>query len=1074
MYRTHRVFKAFLLQHFFSEQVLTPVFSEQVLTPAARWRGFAALLFFSLTTFCLVNGQQPTAGFFRNFTTEQGLPSEYVSKVVQGTDGFIWFGTNNGLVRYDGYDFVVYSHNPRNATSISGDYISAIEPMNERLMWVGVYEKGLDLFDTQSGKTIFHIDEKTTPKLPDNRILKLWVEKDKNRLWVCTMKNHFFWIDLRDFKATVPKPMKHPMSQVMLPETNSVYAIEQSKEQPNQYWLATNDGLLLYDEKSNTAWYHQAPEPQDVSATSNRMRAMLVDGDKIWLGSRGGSGLSCFDIPTRTFTSFPYNRLAEPNFVLAIRWKSANELWIGSIGASLLIFNTETKQYAYFAYNTKRPSDVRSDIIFDIVVDKQRNTWFATKHGVTLYNDDYQLFGADSLLMPTLTMQPNFYRIWSVEEDEKFLYFGCTAADGLLIYDRKTKMQRVRRPSGLRADETMYIYRMAKDRDGKIWLAGLSHLYYYNPQTDKFTAVERPELLRDALVHSVAVGADQRVYFGTRRHGLLIFDPATNRWINLRAATSKLVSDSYLHDLLVDCFGKLWISSGEGISVYDTQQGSFIRNYTAKDGFKAIFKLALDEQNRLWTTSENDGVKCIDTQTLRVLPPITKQQGLLSNTIDYVEVDKHQNLWITTHRGLCVYNLATKSALLFDAKNGLPVNQIEGATKALENGFLVQAFGSSFAIIDPTKLTDIRVANPPAFTFFKIFDLRYPIRAADTLRLKHTQNFFSIGFSALNFSQPEKLAYQYQLVGVDMNWVSANELRMASYTNVTSGEYLFKTRYAIKGTSVWSPEQQVWIIIKPPFWKTWWFGVMVLMALLAIMYYIYSLQISKVRKVEALKTETNRQLAALEMKALRSQMNPHFIFNSLNSIKYYVIRNETAVASRYLSQFSKLIRRILTNSEADFVKLSEELEMIRLYLEMEQLRFGDKLAYEIQVDERLDTEMIEIPTMLIQPYIENAIWHGIMHKTSSGKLLLSLRESATTSERLEITVSDDGIGRRKSKELQAMTPVPKKSLGMRLTKERIELLNQFHKKNIELTISDLKPDAEDAGTCVRLVVDITA
>lgn len=1063
---THWVFKTFLLRCFFTGRTLTQ---------AARLRGFAVLLLLLyLTTFSLVNGQQKTAVFLKNFTTEQGLPSEYVSKVVQGTDGFIWFGTNNGLVRYDGYNFVVYSHNPRNASSISGDYISAIEPMNERLMWVGVYEKGLDLFDTQSGKTVFHIDEKTTPRLPDNRILKLWVEKDKNRLWVCTMKNHFFWIDLRDFKATVPKPIKHPMSSVIPPETNSIYAIEQNKEQLNQYWMATNDGLLLYDENLNTAWYHQVPETQETTATSNRMRAMLVDGDKIWLGSRGGSGLTCFDIPTRTFTSFPYNKLTDPNFVLAIRRKSATEFWIGSIGASLLIFNTETKQYTYITYDTKRPSDIRSDIIFDIAVDKQGNTWLATKHGVALYNDDYQLFIADSLLKPTVTKQPNFFKIWSIEEDEKSLYFGCAAADGLLIYDRKTKKQRVRRPLGLRADETMYIYRMAKDQAGKIWLAALTHLCYYDPKTDKFTWIQRPELMGEALVHSVAVGADQRVYFGTRSHGLFSYDPAEDRWVNHRTATSAIVSDSYLHDLLVDRFGKLWISTGGGISVYDTQQGRFVRNYTAKDGFKAIFKLALDERNRLWTTSENDGVKCIDTQTLRVLPSITKQQGLLSNTVDYVEIDKHQNLWITTHRGLCVYNLAAKSALLFDAKNGLPVNQIEGATKALKNGFLVQAFSTSFAIIDPTKLTDIRVTNPPTFTYFKIFDLRYPIRAADTLRLKHTQNFFSIGFSALNFSQPEKLVYQYQLVGVDDNWVIANELRMASYTNVTSGEYLFKTRYAVKGTSFWSPEQQVWIIIKPPFWKTWWFGIVVLAASLAIVYYVYSLQINKVRKTEALKTETNRQLAALEMKALRSQMNPHFIFNSLNSIKYYVIRNETAVASRYLSQFSKLIRRILTNSETDLVKLSEELEMIRLYLEMEQLRFGDKLAYEIEVDERLDTEMIEIPTMLIQPYIENAIWHGIMHKVSPGKLYLSLRETATTSERLEITVSDDGIGRRKSKELQAMTPVPKKSLGMRITKERIELLNQFHKKNIELTIADLNPGTEDTGTCVRLIVDITA
>ena len=127
------------------------------------------------------------------------------------------------------------------------------------------------------------------------------------------------------------------------------------------------------------------------------------------------------------------------------------------------------------------------------------------------------------------------------------------------------------------------------------------------------------------------------------------------------------------------------------------------------------------------------------------------------------------------------------------------------------------------------------------------------------------------------------------------------------------------------------------------------------------------------------------------MKALRSQMNPHFIFNSLNSIKYYIIQNETVLASKYLSLFSKLIRKILANSQTDYIKLSEEIGTIELYLEMEKLRFGEKLEYFIDVDKRIDSEMILIPTMLIQPYIENAIWYGIMHKYTNGKLHFSIK-----------------------------------------------------------------------------------
>jgi ligand-binding sensor domain-containing protein len=1042
----------------------------QFLSPEIRIIWLVLLLL--LNIICDLLGQQTASGFFRNYTIEQGVPSDYISKVVQGEDGFMWFGTNNGLVRYDGYEFVVYSHNPNNASSISGDYISALAPVNERLMWVGLYEKGLDLFDTQSGKTIFHIDVKSAPELSDNRIQKLWVEEEKNRLWICSMRNHFVWLDLTTLSITVPKLVKHPGSAVEVPETNTIYAIERDRNEPDKYWMATNDGLVLYDENANTSWYHQIPVISRMSVTSNRMRAMLGDGDKIWIGSRGGNGLSCFDIKSKEFINYPYDSNKKVNFVLAISRKSANELWVGSIGSSLMIFNTETKKYSRFKYDTKLLSDLKSDIIFDIVTDNQLNTWFATKKGIAMYSENYQLFRPDSLISPKITNSPNFFKVWSIEEDSSSIYFGCSEADGLIIYDKKTGKQRLKRPAGLLPDETVYIYRMAKGSAGKIWLAALNHLMYFDPEKDNFVWVERPGILGDAFIHSVAVGKNGLVYFGTRMNGLFSYSPKTEIWKNYRTSNSKIVADNYLHDLVIDGNNRLWISSSNGISVLDLTSQMFIKKYLPEDGFKAVFKMTLDENGRLWTTSENDGVMCIDTKTLKVLPGITKQEGLLSNTIEYVVADKEERLWISTHRGLCVYGLKQKSVLLFDSKNGLYDNHIQGASYVLENGNYIQGFQQAFAQVKPEKLTAIKIDNPPTFTHFKIFDLRYPIQNADTLRLKHTQNFFSIGFSALNFSQPEKLKYQYRLIGVNKGWVNANNLRMASYTNVAAGNYVFEIRYAVKGVVEWSLVQRVWIVITPPFYLTWWFVALLVITAICLAYLLYRSQIEKVRKVEEVKSETNRQLAALEMKALRSQMNPHFIFNSLNSIKYYIIRNETALASKYLSRFSKLIRKILANSQTDYIKLSEEIETIELYLEMEKLRFGEKLEYFIEVDKCIDSEMILIPTMLIQPYIENAIWHGIMHKPTNGKLCFSIKEVPENQDIIEVIIADDGIGRLKSERLRSDGSSQKRSLGMRITGERIELLNRFHQKNISVEISDLHPAEDNPGTQVKLTIDI--
>jgi ligand-binding sensor domain-containing protein len=191
-------------------------------------------------------------------------------------------------------------------------------------------------------------------------------------------------------------------------------------------------------------------------------------------------------------------------------------------------------------------------------------------------------------------------------------------------------------------------------------------------------------------VHSVAVGKDNVVYFGTRKSGLFSYDPKIKARKNYLTSNSELVSSRYLHDLITDRNNRLWISSGSGISAFDLTSQRFVKNYLPKDGFKAVFKVTLDENGRLWTTSENDGVKCIDTKTLKVLPGISKQDWLLSNTIEYVVADKSEKLWISTHRGLCVCDLKRKSVLLFDSKNGLNNNHIQGASFVLKNGNYVQ------------------------------------------------------------------------------------------------------------------------------------------------------------------------------------------------------------------------------------------------------------------------------------------------------------------------------------------------------------------------------------------------
>jgi sensor histidine kinase YesM len=223
------------------------------------------------------------------------------------------------------------------------------------------------------------------------------------------------------------------------------------------------------------------------------------------------------------------------------------------------------------------------------------------------------------------------------------------------------------------------------------------------------------------------------------------------------------------------------------------------------------------------------------------------------------------------------------------------------------------------------------------------------------------------------------------------------------------------------------------------------------------------------QRADQLQLSFEQRLSEIEMKALRAQMNPHFIFNCLNSIKLYTTDNESAKAADYLTKFSRLIRLVLENSRSEKVTLKNELEALGLYMEMEAMRFKNKLNFAIDTDPNLDTDLIEIPPLLLQPYVENAIWHGLMHKKDGGSVKIKIRQEET--EHLQITITDDGIGRAKAAALKSKSAVFNKSFGMKLTGERMALINQVYKTHAKVQINDLT-DAEGNAAGTEVVIEI--
>lgn len=225
------------------------------------------------------------------------------------------------------------------------------------------------------------------------------------------------------------------------------------------------------------------------------------------------------------------------------------------------------------------------------------------------------------------------------------------------------------------------------------------------------------------------------------------------------------------------------------------------------------------------------------------------------------------------------------------------------------------------------------------------------------------------------------------------------------------------------------------------------------------------------QRIQQMETAFEQKLAETEMMALRSQMNPHFIFNCLNSIKFFALKNDGKAAAEYLTKFSRLMRLVLENSRAEKIPLHNELEALELYLEMEAMRFNDKLTYQITVDKEIDAAFVEIPPLLIQPYVENAIWHGLMHKPGGGKVKIHL--SQTGPDTLQVIIADDGIGRSKAAEVKSKSVTRHKSFGMKMTSERIHLINQLYESQTRVLVNDLIDAAgEPCGTEVVISIPI--
>jgi len=450
--------------------------------------------------------------------------------------------------------------------------------------------------------------------------------------------------------------------------------------------------------------------------------------------------------------------------------------------------------------------------------------------------------------------------------------------------------------------------------------------------------------------------------------------------------------------------------------------------------------------------TQSDGIFALKDRN--ILHHFTTQNGLSGDNCTQIITD-NQTVWVSTNNGISKINLKDNSIKILRKDSGLPSNDIRALH--LNGNNIYVGTNDGVAVINK----DFNISQKaPNLYFSKIQIENKDTSLLSNYELPHNKNDIRIKFSGVTFKNANEVIYQYKMSGVNKDWIET-KVGEVSFPSLNHGYYEFEVK-AKSINSDWTSTQKINFTIEKAWWQTYWFYFLITALALFILVKLFQRILRGIKR----RNEIKQSLTESQLTALRAQMDPHFLFNALNSIQDFIIQDDKRTANHYLAQFSKLMRNILNASDKNKISLQKEIDYLKLYLSLEALRFEDSFTYEFEVDENLDSQNISIPSMLIQPFVENAIKHGLMHKQGKKELWVRFFKKENY---LLCEIEDNGIGREKSKSINQQNQRIYKSKGISLTKERIDLFNAADSNKLGLEIEDLKnTDGSSKGTKVRI------
>ncbi|MEO7313244.1 MAG: two-component regulator propeller domain-containing protein [Chitinophagaceae bacterium] len=1013
-------------------------------------------------------GAQPFR--FTNYTSKNGLSNNSINCIIKDSRNFIWLGTEEGLNRFDGNRFMSFFNDQADKNTLCGNNVLDLLEYQPGQLLIGT-NGGLSIFNTYTHQ--FENSKAVLPSAhegPDNYVRSFFKDR-QGRIFV----NHSGVIDVFN------ESLQYLFRLTDLPWAQSLRGLLINKEawfqdSKNRFWLPTdNNGLCIIDEakKEVYSWKHNPLNYPFINREP--VRSFLCDEETqvVWLAT-WGLGLARYDLTKNQFQRQLFNIIPGTE-ACCINSISRDKEGMLICGGGQAIYSVDPATLNY-----------------------------------TFINGD-----------PKVGAFPAFIGS-SILNDGTYMWIGTETRGLLKLALNESNVQHVLLPYTIQ-DYTNFTTGITRSKNGDIYMAyrydGLLDIAADGHNAKQYKLTDRtgsPE-----SVTRICNDHADRLWVGTRA-GFYIFDKQSKKFTQppwLDPATR----DLFINAMFCTSAGNLWIAFRypNALGYYDLagNKFSYYKNYLINgqpvfDSLYRISTLTEDEQHNIWmTSSAKGGMVCYEPAADRwkLYPTKPSKAALLKDQpVLNIVPGSGSDLWLSNEAGLGLikYNYINDTVQFLTRKDGLLSDNIYAITRVGTNDlFFSCTAGINRLNISTNEVRTLQLKDENinlSFAYLQFYDsigkqLVYGLNdralfikdaiwqtnaskqitfidnikvnnlpvptaiGAQELQLGYSEKNISISFASASYSENGNLLYAYKLEGADNDWVTNTGQPVANYTSLAPGTYSFMVK-AKDETSEWGPvNNSLLIVIAPPFWKTWWFVTMVMLLTGASVYLLFRSRVTMIRHEAGLK----QRIAEAEMQALRAQMNPHFIFNCLNAIDNMIQTNQKELATTYLSRFARLIRGVLDSSKNNLVPLHKDVETLKLYLQLEQFRCNNKFEYSLTVDEELMHSDYKVPPLVVQPFLENAIHHGLLNKeTDDRKLLITIE---LQDDDILYTITDNGVGRARAAFLKELNKPEHVSYGIQISKDRIQMHNRDEAKT-SVAITDLFENDQPSGTRVEVTI----